>query len=179
MGPESGDCPDCKSSASAGIHLKDNVRLRETSRHSGQHLERSQWHPGLSFWELCWGVETEGLCQNRAAWGSGNREKPDAGWRRNENKSPGPGSSCCPGAQGDLQCSPICFWWLVSGPSSQPHSYSGILKTRCLRDSVVIATWVQQWGVGCPVLAYESGVARVSRSNKLTSPSQGCSTTEA
>ena len=87
QGPESGDCPDCKSSASPGIHLKDNVRLRETSG-----TLASIWRGASGVWAFAsgsrlLGVETKGLCQ-RQLW------KPATGreawcWAEEETRARG------------------------------------------------------------------------------------------
>lgn len=117
QGPKDGDCPDCESSTSPGIHLKDNVRLRETSRHFGQHLEGSQWCLGLCFWKPSAGGGDRGTVPKTAALGTSNREEPDARQRRNQSKRPGLGVPAAQGAQEDPQYSPICFWKLVFGQS--------------------------------------------------------------
>lgn len=76
QGPKDGDCPDCESSTSPGIHLKDNVRLRETSRHFGQHLEGSQWCLGLCFWKPSAGGGDRGTVPKTSS--SGNQQQGEA-----------------------------------------------------------------------------------------------------
>lgn len=65
-----GDFLDCESSASPGKHLKDNVRLQETSRHFGRHLDKGQWRLGLGFWKLSAGGGDRGLVPKSSSFGN-------------------------------------------------------------------------------------------------------------